>query len=133
METPEVLGAAFRLLPPSDFSRGHPRPGLASRVAGWTRTTWGFCFSWAIGLPRRAGARLHAANDAEARWWHWEVTQCYGGLGRQYRDARFAALPLNPALRRDEIGTDPPGTNPAGTDPAGSDPAPPGCRRHGEL
>jgi hypothetical protein len=66
------------------------------------RFGWGVCVSWVIGLPRRAGARLHATNDAESRWWHWSVSERCGGLVRQYRDARFAALPRDPSLRRDE-------------------------------
>ena len=57
-----------------------------------------------IGLPRRAGRRLHAVNDAESRWWHWLVTERHGGLARQYRDARFEALRHDPALRRTELG-----------------------------
>jgi hypothetical protein len=67
------------------------------------RGACGICFSWLIGLPRRAGARLHATDDAEARWWRWEVTERYGGLVRWYRDTRFAALPHNAELRRDEL------------------------------
>lgn len=70
------------------------------------RTACGIWLSWLIGLPRRAGARLHALNDAEARWWHWHVTEARGGLVRQYRDARFAALRSDPTLRRDELGKD---------------------------
>jgi hypothetical protein len=66
------------------------------------------CVAWLIGLPRRAGAKLHATNDAESRWWHWIVTERHGGLARQYRDARFETLRRDPALRRDEL-TDPDG------------------------
>lgn len=40
-------------------------------------------------LPRRAGSRLFAVNDAEARWRGWLVTELAGGLARQYRDPRF--------------------------------------------
>jgi hypothetical protein len=47
--------------------------------------------AWLIGLPRRAGRRLFAMNDAEAGWQRWWVTETLGGLGRQYRDARFDA------------------------------------------
>jgi hypothetical protein len=122
METSEVPGAALCLLPPPRGSWDHRSVGLGGGVAGWTRNTWGFCVSWVIGLPRRAGARLHASNDAEARWWHWDVTDCQAGLGRQYRDARFAALPDDPALRRVELG--------GGL--AGPDPVPPGCQRQEE-
>jgi hypothetical protein len=45
--------------------------------------------AWLIGLPRRAGRRLFAMNDAEARWRGWQVVELTGGLARQYRDARF--------------------------------------------
>jgi hypothetical protein len=46
--------------------------------------------AWLIGLPRRAGRRLFAINDAEACWRGWQITETLGGLGRQYRDARFS-------------------------------------------
>ena len=69
-------------------------------------TTWGRCdrpasvadtignasalaAAWLIGVPRRAGRQLFAINDAEAGWHRWQVTEPLGGLGRQYRDARF--------------------------------------------
>jgi hypothetical protein len=42
-----------------------------------------------MGLPRRAGSRLFAMNDAEARWRGWQVTELAGGLARRYRDPRF--------------------------------------------
>ncbi len=84
-------------------------------VAGQIRLTCAVCLAWLIGLPRRAGRRLHAENDAESRWWHWLVTERDGGLTRQYRDARFAAPHGGEAPRR---------AAPAGPDPA----APrPGC------
>ena len=89
-------------------------------------TTWGRCdrpasaadtfcaastlaAAWLIGLPRRAGRRLFAINDAEAGWRRWQVTEALGGLGRQYRDARWEALAADPTLRRDDLGegTDP--------------------------
>ena len=49
-----------------------------------------------------AGARLHAANDAEARWWHWQVTErsrraCPPVPGRTVR--RTAAQPRDPPRR----------------------------------
>ena len=69
-------------------------------------TTWGRCDrpasvahtvgnaftlaeAWLIGLPRRTGRRLFAINDAEACWRGWQITETLGGVGRQYRDARF--------------------------------------------
>jgi hypothetical protein len=73
---------------------------------GRIRFAGGVCLSWLIGLPRRAGRRLHAMNDAESRWWHWLVAEGRGGLTRQYRDARFEALRGDPTLRRTEP-TDP--------------------------
>ena len=92
-ETPKVPGIAVQIVwdvPASPVDR--IRSGGAIGAA------------WLAGLPRRAGARLHAMNDAEARWWHWHVSEHRGGLVRQYRDARFAELPHNPALRRDGLG-----------------------------
>jgi hypothetical protein len=73
METPRVPGVALR-------------PGPASAIA----------VAWLIGLPHRAGRRIYAANDAEARWWHWQVTERRGGLRRQYRDRRFDLLQISP-------------------------------------
>ena len=55
--------------------------------------------AWLIGLPRRAGAWLHAMTDEEARHWRWRVSERHGGLVHQYRDERFAVLPGNPSLR----------------------------------
>jgi hypothetical protein len=90
-----------------------PGAGIADRLRG----ACGSCVAWLIGLPRRAGARLHAANDAEARWWRWQVTERCGGLVRQYRDARFEALAPDTAVRRGE----------SGADLAGTDFVPPDC------
>ncbi len=59
--------------------------------------------AWLIGLPRRAGRKLHAVNDAEARWHGWQVTETLAGLGRQYRDLRWDALRYDPAIRRDAM------------------------------
>jgi hypothetical protein len=56
------------------------------------RSACGIGTAWLIGLPRRAGGRVHAANDAEARWQHWHVTERRSGLVRWYRDSRFDAL-----------------------------------------
>jgi hypothetical protein len=61
------------------------------------------CAAWLIGLPRRAGAWLHAMTDEEARQWHWRVAERHRGLIHQYRDERFAALPFDPALRNAEL------------------------------
>jgi len=69
-------------------------------------SAFGICVSWLVGLPRRAGARIHAKNDAEALWWGWQVTERCGGLTRQYRDARFEALRHDPSLRRDGLCAD---------------------------
>ena len=56
--------------------------------------------AWLIGLPRRAGRRLHATTDTESQWWHWYLAERHGGLTHQYRDARFADLCHDPTLRR---------------------------------
>jgi hypothetical protein len=104
--TPKVPDAALRLLPPVSGPPDYPVAGLgASVVAGVVRSVSDACgigFSWLIGLPRRAGTWLHATTDAEARWWHWQVTERWGGLVHQYRDARFDVLRHDPAIRRDE-------------------------------
>src|ERR1700761_2680819 len=84
----------------SNVTESSRAPSDLIRFAG------GICVAWLIGLPRRAGAKLHAMNDEESRWWHWLVTERHGGLARQYRDARFETLLRDPALRRDEL-TDP--------------------------
>jgi hypothetical protein len=72
-------------------SVGTPAVGIAS-ATDWVRGTCGICVSWLIGLPRRAGARWYAMNDAEAGWSGWIVLDRHGGLGRQYRDTRFRDL-----------------------------------------
>jgi len=61
------------------------------------------CTAWLIGLPRRAGSWLHAMTDEEARQWRWRVSERHGGLVHQYRDERFAALRLDPALRNEAL------------------------------
>ena len=95
-ETPKVPEGAFRLLPvaaePWDRLVADPGGGLSD----WVRGACGICASWVIGLPRRAGTRLHARNDAEAGWWRWQVTERRGGLVHQYRDPRFAVREPDP-------------------------------------
>ncbi|MGH3277954.1 MAG: hypothetical protein ACRDNW_02315 [Trebonia sp.] len=74
--------------------------------SGQLRFACGICvaIAWFIGLPRRAGARLHAMNDAESRWWQWQVSERHGGLTHQYRDTRFdTPTHRDPALRRTEL------------------------------
>jgi hypothetical protein len=66
--------------------------GLAARIGNRVRLVGGICAAWLAGLPRRAGARLYAMTDAEARWWYWHVTERRGGLVHQYRDSRFEVL-----------------------------------------
>jgi hypothetical protein len=48
--------------------------------------------SWLAYIPRRLGDRLSAMNDTEACWRGWEIAKVHGGLGRRYRDPRFATL-----------------------------------------
>jgi hypothetical protein len=62
-------------------------------VGSTLRTAGAIGLSWLIGLPRRLGNRLFAMNDAEAGWRGWEITERAVGLGRQYRDTRFATPP----------------------------------------
>jgi hypothetical protein len=126
-ETPKVPEAAYWLLSPVSGGWERPVSGLGGSLVG--RVTRAVCDACAlgvallIGLPRRVGVRLHATNDAEARWWHWQVTERSGGLDRQYRDGRFDALRHNPAMRRDGLGAE----------LADQDPAPPGCSCGGDL
>jgi hypothetical protein len=128
-ETPKVPGVAYWLLSPGPGSGHWDRPvtglggGLVARVTRAVSDACGLGVALLVGLPRRVGVRLHATNDAEARWWHWEVTERCRGLVRQYRDARFDVLPHNPAIRRDGLGAE----------LADPDPAPPGCPCGGDL
>lgn len=70
--------------------RGGRRRG---RLPGLPRLTRFFRRpDWLDRLTRRAGTRLFARNDAEARWRHWEITELRGSLARRYRDRRFDAL-----------------------------------------
>jgi hypothetical protein len=80
--------------------------GRCDRPASIANTIGNACTlatAWLIGLPRRAGRRLFAINDAEACWRAWQVTENLGGLGRRYRDARFATLAADPALRSHDL------------------------------
>jgi hypothetical protein len=124
-ETPDVPDAALRFLSPATSPWGHPVTGLGGGlVARITPLVGGACgigVAWLIGLPRRAGVRLHTATDAEARSWHWQVTERWGGLVHQYRDARFDVLRYNPAIRRDELSVD-----------LASPAAPPDCSHAGD-
>ena len=110
-ETTKVPDAALGLLSPAGGSRDHLVAGLGGSVAAQVgRVVGDACgigVSWLIGLPRRAGARLHATTDAEARTWRWLVTERWGGLVHQYRDARFDVLRHDPAIRRDELRAEP--------------------------
>ena len=105
-ETSPIPEASLDVLLPLSSLWNQPTgrpPGRLARAAARAGNACGNCVAWLAGVPRRAGLRLHALNDAEARWWHWDVAEYRGGLVRQYRDARFAALPDNPGLRRDEL------------------------------
>jgi hypothetical protein len=105
-ETTKVPGVASTLLTTVVTSWDHPGDnpvGTGEQV----RSLGGIALSWLIGLPRRAGARLFAMNDQEAGWHGWQITETWGGLGRQYRDPRFDALRLDPTLRRPELREDP--------------------------
>jgi hypothetical protein len=71
-------------------------PGIATipviSVRKTFRTACGALGDRLRDLPRRIGAKLFAANDAEARWHGWHVTELHAGLARSYRDPRFDAL-----------------------------------------
>ncbi len=73
-------------------------------VPGAIRAGGGLAVAWVIGLPRRAGRRLFAMNDAEAGWRGWRVTELRGGLARSYRDPRFDLLRAVPEAAPAEPG-----------------------------
>jgi hypothetical protein len=104
-EAPKVPDTALQLAV-IEYRWNHPATGVGGRAADAVDRVRGACgigVAWLLGLLRRAGLRLHATDDAEARWWAWEVTERCGGLVRRYRDTRFAALPDNPGRRRGEL------------------------------
>lgn len=63
-----------------------------TRTVPSLRRAVGLAIAWLAGLRRRAGRRLYEKNDLEASWRGWQVIETSGGLGRQYRDARFDSL-----------------------------------------
>jgi hypothetical protein len=94
-ETAKVPGLSLPAPPvPAAAQRQAATPaiGVTSGIAAAgdaIRRTAGIVVAWLTGLPRRAGRRLFAMNDLEARWRGWQVTELSGGLRRQYRDLRF--------------------------------------------
>lgn len=123
---PRLLMASARTCRRSGVTRVTWAGSLAASAGDRVRFACGICAAWLIGLPRRAGARLHAPTDAEARWWHWQVTERSGGLVHRYRDVRFDEQRHNPAVRRDELRADQawpdsarPGSRPPGSPPPG--------------
>jgi hypothetical protein len=130
-ETIKVPGPAFYMV----ATIGGRVTGIPA-ITGRVRSGCGICVSWLLGVPRRAGRRWYQVNDAEAGWRGWQVTERYGGLGRQYRDARFDALRLDPSLRRDELGSDELGSDQAASGsatPGRAAPAQPECPCPGDL
>jgi hypothetical protein len=81
--------------PQKPRSLGRPAAGIrkspATAVAHTLRNAGASVIAWLTSLPRRAGDRLFAMNDAEAGWRGWETTVLAGGLSRQYRDPHFSA------------------------------------------
>jgi hypothetical protein len=82
--------------PPAPRSLGLPVAGIqespAAIVGQALRNATASVIAWLASLPRRAGNRLFAMNDAEAGWRGWDTTVLAAGLARQYRDPRFATL-----------------------------------------
>jgi hypothetical protein len=111
---------------PRNHPGGQPPDRFGAAVSERVRSACGIAAAWLIGLPRRAGRRLHAVNDAEAPQWGWLVIERRGGLVHQYRDARFDALRRDPALRRDELRDD-------GYHGGGAQPPPTGCPSAGDV
>ena len=75
--------------------RRRSRSGRDARIA----TFFAVLLSWLAAIPRRAGDRLFAMNDAEASWRSWQITTTHGGRGRRYRDPQFDALAECPKCR----------------------------------
>jgi hypothetical protein len=103
---------------PGSRSRGPGRgvPGRGGRPPDRTRpitaafgAVAAFVTGWLTGILNRAGARLFALNDEEARWHGWQITELRWGLARAYRDARFDMLHL---IREIDDGTHAPGACP---------------------
>lgn len=90
--------ATERIKIPAPIRRGPTMPGTGvsdrpvTPVPDVLRIAAAAGIAWLIGLPRRAGRRLFAMNDAEARWRGWQLIELTGGLARQYRDARFDVM-----------------------------------------
>ncbi len=106
-ETTKVPDLAVLLLAAEFRSAEHGGTGrlggIVARVRDASRSAAGIAVSWLIGLPHRAGRRLYAVNDMDARTFGWQVTELRGGLARSYRDLRFVALRDDDSLRRDEL------------------------------
>jgi hypothetical protein len=113
-------------VPESGLPLLRPTHGSIAAVGERVRLACGIIGAWLIGLPRRAGRRMHAMNDTEARQWGWQVIERRGGLVHQYRDARFEALRHDPTLRRDELRED-------AFRPDGTQLPPAGCPSGGEA
>ena len=64
--------------------------------------------SWLAAIPRRLGGRMFAANDAEAGWRGWQITEVHGGLARRYRDRLFDTLAACARCRGAGISADAP-------------------------
>jgi hypothetical protein len=47
--------------------------------------------AWLADVPQWIGTRLFMSGEEEAYWRGWQITRLRGGLGRGYRDARFAS------------------------------------------
>jgi hypothetical protein len=80
---------------PAQHAAATPAIGMSDRPADTgdvIRRAAAVVAAWMTGLPRRAGRRLFAMNDLEARWRGWQIIEVAGGLGRQYRDPRFDSL-----------------------------------------
>lgn len=81
---------------------GVGRLGVVTAVGEAIRSVAALVAAWLTGLPRRAGRRLFAMNDREARWRGWQIIETVGGLGRQYRDWRFLEVSA-PSLPRPAV------------------------------
>jgi hypothetical protein len=93
--------------------RGGRPPDLARTFAAAFRTAAVFRAGRPTGILHRAGKRLFASADEEARWRGWQITELRSGLARHYRDAYFDVLHL---IRDIDDSAQEPGTCPVDGD-----------------
>jgi hypothetical protein len=67
-------------------------PSSSIRMRTFLTVGTGVATDCLTAMPRRAGDRLFAINDAEGSWRGWQTIRVNGGLGRRYRDPAFDTI-----------------------------------------